>query len=262
MDKENIKRGAFLKTLRENALYTERDLAELIGVEPSDVTVWETGIKFPEDNIIIEKLAKILNVSKREILNGEYNKKSKDTDKYAELDYVEDDSENKEVTNNMKKTVALVVLACVVLFVFIIALAALTRPSTGTDEVYYVASDVREPIVHKPHVKNEHIIYNTQVLSSNTANDRTSELVKYSFIYQDGKYVKATSNYRIEYYDSTFYLTIYGKNRTFYAEENVFKKLIKHTSSNKTKTVEVEITPPYGSVNCDTYICESNADYY
>ena len=88
MDKENIKRGAFLKEVRTANLLSEEELAELLGVETSDITVWETGIKFPEDNGTLDELSRILKVSKKELQNGEF-KKDKTSPASMEVEYEE-----------------------------------------------------------------------------------------------------------------------------------------------------------------------------
>ena len=270
MDKENIKKGAFLKKLREDSLYTERDLAELIGVEPGDITVWETGIKFPDDNPTLEKLSRILNVSKKELINGEYSKKNKEIESFTEYETVERDYKvNKQSTEkiDIKKTVLLVVLSCVALFTLIVAIAALTKPSTkvANDEDYIYVSDKRETVVHNPRTSNEHIVYNTQALSANKERE-DRELYRFGFEkVEEGYFVKRTDKYLLVFKDDTFYLTLFNfKNNgsNYEVEENIYSRLIKYRNSTRTVSVEVEMYPPHGTVDCDSYVCSTKNDYF
>ncbi|NLC25267.1 MAG: helix-turn-helix transcriptional regulator [Fastidiosipila sp.] len=65
-----IKTGLFISELRKQQGLTQKDLAEKIGVTDKAVSRWETGRGFP-DVSILEPLAKALNVSVTEIVNGE-----------------------------------------------------------------------------------------------------------------------------------------------------------------------------------------------
>ena len=73
MKQESIKRGKFLQELREAQEMTQEELAEHMGMTAADITLMETGIKFPEDSETIEKLAFYLNVTKKELLSGDFS---------------------------------------------------------------------------------------------------------------------------------------------------------------------------------------------
>ncbi len=62
--------GATIKKLRGLAGYTQRELAELIGVSDKAVSKWETGKGLPDAGIM-EELAKALNVSLTELFTGD-----------------------------------------------------------------------------------------------------------------------------------------------------------------------------------------------
>ena len=257
MDKENIKRGSFLKEVRTANLLSEEELAELIGADASDITVWETGIKFPEDNDTLEELSRVLKVSKKELLNGEF-KKDKVAEKPIEVEYKELKNDDVSIMSNSAKNVILVVLSCMVLFILVVTVASVTKSNkvyTPVSNDRIEVSDVREPVYYEPHKSNEYIIKNTQALSANdSTNVDGSNLLKYGFVAEgNNKYVKKTSKYKIEYYKSVFHLTVYKKSGNLYVERDVRNNLLKYTDANRAKTVTIEMYSPSGEVNCDEY---------
>lgn len=68
MDKEKI--GLFIKELRKEKNQTQRELAEKVHVTDKAVSKWERGLSIP-DTAILAKLAKELDVSIHELLQGE-----------------------------------------------------------------------------------------------------------------------------------------------------------------------------------------------
>ena len=62
--------SATIRALREDKRYTQRDLAELIGVTDKAVSKWETSKGLP-DITLIEPLSQALGVSVAELLSGE-----------------------------------------------------------------------------------------------------------------------------------------------------------------------------------------------
>jgi len=68
MDQSKI--GAFLKSLRKEKGFTQKQLAEQMSVSSRTVSRWETGSNMPDISILIE-LADFYEVDIREILNGE-----------------------------------------------------------------------------------------------------------------------------------------------------------------------------------------------
>jgi len=64
------KTGLFISALRKQNGFTQKELAEKIGVTDKAVSRWETGKGFP-DVSILKSLAEVLNVSITVIVNGE-----------------------------------------------------------------------------------------------------------------------------------------------------------------------------------------------
>lgn len=67
---DNVKTGLLIAQIRKEKGYTQKDLAEKIGVSNATVSKWETGKGFP-DISLLEPLAISLNISISEILAGE-----------------------------------------------------------------------------------------------------------------------------------------------------------------------------------------------
>lgn len=63
--------GKIIKELRERKQLTQVELADIIGVSDKTISKWETGKGLP-DISLIEPLAKALEVSVIELMNGEY----------------------------------------------------------------------------------------------------------------------------------------------------------------------------------------------
>ena len=60
--------GARIRKIREDRGYSQKELAELIGVSNSRVSNWEQGINRPDADILVD-LCKTLNVSPSELLD-------------------------------------------------------------------------------------------------------------------------------------------------------------------------------------------------
>lgn len=67
---DNVKTGLLIAQIRKEKGYTQKDLAEKIGVSNATVSKWETGKGFP-DISLLEPLAISLNISISEIIAGE-----------------------------------------------------------------------------------------------------------------------------------------------------------------------------------------------
>lgn len=67
---DNVRTGLLIAQIRKEKGYTQKDLAEKIGVSNATVSKWETGKGFP-DISLLEPLAISLNISITEILAGE-----------------------------------------------------------------------------------------------------------------------------------------------------------------------------------------------
>lgn len=60
--------GARIRKYREDRGYSQKELAELIGVSNSRISNWEQGVNRPDADILVD-LCKTLNVSPSELLD-------------------------------------------------------------------------------------------------------------------------------------------------------------------------------------------------
>ena len=358
MKQESIKRGKFLQELREAQEMTQEELAEHMGMTAADITLMETGIKFPEDSETIEKLAFYLNVTKKELLSGDFSS--------TEDSNITVKNTTSPITSEQKKNFLLVVLSVLVFVIVIITLSSIKQDDrrdtyylyfnndnivdneskltkskksyslvlneletvnnkdiksitlyykdnddtdviiNGTNKDYelkqdknnqynlkdmtnekiyldvvyeddtkdttkvtlttkynYTVSDEREEVKHTVKKTSEYIIYNTQAMeANNSSNYDGSPLLAYGFKQSGNIYTKKTSKFAIEYYNSVFHLTIYRTGGNMKVERDARQALLKYTDNTKGRTVSVEMNPPAGKLNCDTYTCTSNTDYY
>ncbi len=67
---DQIKIGAFLKTLRKEKNLTQEQLAERLGVSNRTVSRWETGNNMPDISLLTE-ISEFYDVSIPELINGE-----------------------------------------------------------------------------------------------------------------------------------------------------------------------------------------------
>ncbi|MEG0177368.1 MAG: helix-turn-helix transcriptional regulator [Anaerorhabdus sp.] len=67
---DNIKFGEFLMQLRKEKGYTQKDVAEKLGVSDKAVSKWERGLSFP-DITLLDSLATVLGVSLTELYHSE-----------------------------------------------------------------------------------------------------------------------------------------------------------------------------------------------
>ena len=264
MDKENIKRGSFLRQLRTSSHMTERDLAEILDVEVSDIAVWETGIKFPEDAATIDKLAKLFHVTKRELMNGEYRK-----DKVTEVEYVEKKKrvvEDEDYTlSNTGKNILIITLSCVVLIILLVTIFSITinaSKKVNVDYSQYYVSDEREEVVHTPKKYNENIIYNTQVLSQNVNNYNEDILLDYGFAKSGNKYTKSFKMCTITYVDGVFYLKYSSKNYTEIFDIDVASDRVVIHSIYKGQEDTFYDNKINISKDCTKHVCSNGNDYY
>ena len=115
---DQLKIGKFIAEERKRKKYTQRDLADLLGISDKTVSKWERGNGFPEVSLLLP-LCNELEITVNELLCGE---------RLQEVDYKKKAEENmvnlvKEAQENKKKIVmsalvaTLVIIAAVPLFV-------------------------------------------------------------------------------------------------------------------------------------------------
>ena len=74
---DQVRIGAFLKTLRKEKELTQEQLAEQLRVSGRTVSRWETGSNMPDIGMLVE-LAELYDVSIPEIINGERKSENMD----------------------------------------------------------------------------------------------------------------------------------------------------------------------------------------
>lgn len=67
---DQIKIGRFIKAVRKEKSFTQRELAEKLNISEKTVSKWETGNGLPEVSLMLP-LCKILSVNVNELLSGE-----------------------------------------------------------------------------------------------------------------------------------------------------------------------------------------------
>ena len=121
---DQIKIGKFIAEERKKKSYTQRELAEILGISDKTISKWERGNGFPEISLLLP-LCNELDITVNELLSGE---------RLMEVDYKKRAEENmvnlvKEAQESRKKIILsamvgiLVIIAALPLFVLSGALA-------------------------------------------------------------------------------------------------------------------------------------------
>ncbi len=100
---DNIKFGEFLIELRKEKGYTQKDVAEKLGVSDKAVSKWERGLSFP-DITLLEPLANIFEVSLAELYHSERIEEGSKLDK-RQVDLILESSihaTNEEISVNKR----------------------------------------------------------------------------------------------------------------------------------------------------------------
>lgn len=115
---DQIKIGKFIAEERKKKSYTQRELAEILGISDKTISKWERGNGFPEISLLLP-LCNELDITVNELLSGE---------RLMEVDYKKKAEENmvnlvKEAQESRKKIILsamvaiLVIIAAVPLFI-------------------------------------------------------------------------------------------------------------------------------------------------
>lgn len=72
-----LKIGKFIAEMRKEQSYTQRQLADILGISDKTISKWETGHNMPDLDILIE-ISDYYEVDLREILNGERKSENMD----------------------------------------------------------------------------------------------------------------------------------------------------------------------------------------
>lgn len=101
--------GNFLKKLRQENGYTQKDIGDMLGISDNSVSKWERGINSP-DIYYLNTLADLFHVTVQEILYGERNFKKKEIDeehhnKVLEVVNLSKSFGKRKVLNNINLTI-------------------------------------------------------------------------------------------------------------------------------------------------------------
>ena len=107
---DQIKIGKFIAEERKHKGYTQRQLAEQLGISDKTISKWERGNGFPEVSLLMP-LCEELEISVNELLTGE---------RVSEIDYRKKAEENmvnlvKEAQESKKKIILSALVACLVI---------------------------------------------------------------------------------------------------------------------------------------------------
>lgn len=99
---DQLRMGAFLKTLRKEKGLTQEELAEKLCVSARTVSRWETGSNIPDLSVLVE-IADFYDVDIREIINGERKSAKMEEELKDTLKQVASysDAEKKKLKNRM-----------------------------------------------------------------------------------------------------------------------------------------------------------------
>ena len=115
---DQIKIGRFIAEERKNKGYTQRQLADILGISDKTISKWERGNGFPEVSLLLP-LCNELEISVNELLTGErvsedeYQKKAEEN----MMDLVREAQESKKKIILSVMVAGLVIIAAVPMFV-------------------------------------------------------------------------------------------------------------------------------------------------
>ena len=147
--------GLFIKSLRKEKNYTQKELAKMIGVTDRAVSKWERGLGCP-DISLLEDLSNILGVTISELLKGE---RRDSNDSISNEDIIDSMYSQKKVTLNQVKSIAnYIAVTSVIIFVTIIIV-------TNVKSIYilYRKYDMRESYQNSEEVKNNYLEYKEKI---------------------------------------------------------------------------------------------------
>jgi len=101
------KMGKFIKKLREENNYTQKDIGDKLGISDNSVSKWERGINTP-DIYYLQTLAELFQVTVKELLNGERNFKKKEIKrdvKVLEISNLSKSFNKRKILNNINLTI-------------------------------------------------------------------------------------------------------------------------------------------------------------
>lgn len=97
--------GAFIQQLRKEKNMTQKELADQLNITDKAVSKWERGLSCPDISLLIP-LAKLLDISTSELLNGEKKSEplTEETENIVKEALFYSDNKNRSKLANLKKT--------------------------------------------------------------------------------------------------------------------------------------------------------------
>jgi len=160
---DNQKIGIFIKTLRKEKGYTQKELAKKLNITDRAISKWERGLGCP-DISLLEDLSKILDISILEILKGE---KIENNTKISKQDLIDSMNLSKNNTlDKIKQITNTITITSVIIFTLIIIITNIKsinilnkKYTTKEKEVYYIYKDKE---YYEEYNKKLNIILNNQ----------------------------------------------------------------------------------------------------
>ena len=122
---DQVKIGKFIAQERKNKKYTQKQLADILGISDKTISKWETGNGFPEISILIP-LCEELKISVNELLSGQ-RLLEEDYKKKAEENMVNFVREKEENAKKMQLTVVVGVMSTVTFITLLMIVTAYTE---------------------------------------------------------------------------------------------------------------------------------------
>lgn len=149
----DINKGDYLKELRLKNNLTQKDLGDLIHYSDKNISKWEQGKSFPQDDKTLNDLAAALGVTKKDLLCG--GKHSIFESKFFKIG----------------------ILGIIVIIVIIVAIALITKT-----RVYLIKADNKDIYIENGNyiVNHEYVNFSINYIDTNNSNEIESiELYKY-----------------------------------------------------------------------------------
>ncbi|SDB33597.1 Helix-turn-helix domain-containing protein [Pseudobutyrivibrio sp. YE44] len=127
LDQKKI--GEFVSSIRKEKGYTQKQLADSIGVSDKAISRWETGRGLPDTSIMPE-LCRILEININELLSGEHLS-AEDYDGKAEKNMVELMKNNENYRKNEKLSSIGMIIGIIILITFVMAIILFGRGQIG-----------------------------------------------------------------------------------------------------------------------------------
>lgn len=156
------KSGKFIKELRTKKNLTQQELAEKIGITDRAISKWENGRGLPDISLLVP-LAKELNVSVLELLNGE---RISDNDK-AVMDIIQKRENIIKRWKNLFLILVNIILICMILVLIYGYFVPKKYENSKTQHTIVILSDSMSPLLKA----GEHIIYDVVDINSIKENE-------------------------------------------------------------------------------------------